>query len=121
MYLENIKPASWIQRYVDGDRLVVITYILSVSGVFADQVSTRIGLTHPNIVELNHITASFLNIGVWLYIDITAVIITILVSHLVIRYWSFKFRRLITLLPLTFGALKLVTGISNLHLYYSLV
>lgn len=81
-----------------------------------DQITTRFGITNLNIIEINPTTLHLMDAGLWLYADIIAVFFTILVSYSIIKYWNFKHRDLIALMPLTYGVLKLVTGILNLHL-----
>jgi len=78
-------------------------------------------LTFPNVFERNQATVRLLNSGTWLYVDFFLALFTIMVSHMVISRWGFKHRRLIALFPLTFGALKLLTGLLNLNLIVSLM
>ncbi len=101
---------------INTSKIVYFAYLFSFIGFMADQISTRIGLTNPYLIEINPTTWHLMNAGLWLYADIIAVLFTILVSQSVIKYWNFKYRDLIALLPSTYGVLKLVTGIFNLHL-----
>jgi len=106
-----------IERNVESNRFAKITYLVSILGCSIDQLSTRIGLTNSNLCELNPLTAFLMATGIWLYVDIAAVLMTILVSYLIIEHWSFKYKRFILLFPFTFGFLKLLTGISNIFFY----
>jgi hypothetical protein len=103
---------NWIQK---------LSYILSSTGVFMDQISTRIGLTHPMIYEANQNVKILLDKGLWFYVDITIIFMMILVCKLIVDNWSFKNRRVVFLGPLTYGVLKTITGIRNLSLYLSLM
>jgi len=103
---------DWIQK---------LAYILSPLGVILDQLSTRIGLTHPMIYEANHHVKILLDYGLWFYVDITIIIIMILVCNLVVDNWNFKNRRVVFFGPLTYGVLKTITGIRNLSLYIYLI
>jgi hypothetical protein len=103
---------NWIQK---------LSYILSPLGVFIDQISTRIGLTHPMIYEANQNVKILLDKGLWLYVDITIIFVMILICRLIVDNWNFKNRRVVFLGPLTFGILKTITGIRNLSLYLSLM
>jgi len=100
---------------------VKLAYIVSLIGFSIDQISTRIGLTFPNVFERNQATVQLLNSGTWLYVDFFLALFTILVSHMVISRWGFKHRKFVALFPLTFGALKLLTGLLNLNLIFSLM
>jgi len=101
----------------DTTRLEKLTYVMPIVGCAADQLSTRIGLTSLSLIEMNAWTTRFMSLGMWLYVDIAAVLVTILVPYLLIGRWSFRHRRLLLLFPLTFSILKLATGLSNLYLY----
>lgn len=109
---------EWIKKIKIACNLFAkIIYLISILGCAIDQLSTRIGLNDLNLYELNPRTAYFMAVGIWLYVDIAAVLITILVSYLIIKHWSFKYKRLILLFPLTYGLLKFLTGINNIYLY----
>jgi hypothetical protein len=112
---------NWRRRIFDVDRLVILSYIISVLGFAVDQASTRIGLTISNVVETNQVALHLMNAGLWLYTDLAAVLLTIFIAKLVIERWSFKYRHTVALFPLTFGTLKLVTGMSNFFLYLTLM
>jgi hypothetical protein len=98
-----------------------ICYLLSFCGVLFDQLSTRIGLTHPLIFETNMFVVYLMKNGLWLYVDILAIVFCIIISHIYIKKSNFKYRNIIMFLPFTFGTLKLLTGISNFLLYFSLI
>lgn len=118
-YVKRIIPVGldWIKINVDGNKLTRIIYMMPVLGCAIDQLSTRIGLTNSNLCELNPQTVYLMAVGIWLYIDIVAVIIVILVSYLIIKHWNFQYKRLILLFPFTLGFLKILAGINNIYLY----
>ena len=109
------------QGQIFNSILLKLSYLVSFFGVILDQLSTRIGLTHPIVFETNMSTAYLIGNGLWLYADILALLVCISVSYFFIKRSSFKFRFVIMFLPFTFGFLKVITGISNLLLYFSLV
>ena len=113
---ESIRAKEGIKEKINTSSIVNIAYLFSFIGFMADQISTRFGITNPNIIEINPTTLHLMDAGLWLYADIIAVLFTILVSQFIIKYWNFKYRDLIALMPSTYGVLKLVTGILNLHL-----
>lgn len=104
-----------------GYLLDKLTYLISLIGFCTDQLSTRLGLTNPLIFETNHVTGRLMDMGIWLPIDIFAVLITVSIAHIMIRYWDYKYKRVVILLPFTYGILKLITGISNFYLYSMLL
>ena len=113
---ESIRAKVEIKEKINTSKIVYIAYLFSFIGFATDQISTRFGITNPNIIEINPTTMHLMDAGLWLYADIVAVLFTILVSQLIIKHWNFKYRELIALTPSTYGALKLVTGILNFHL-----
>jgi hypothetical protein len=121
MELRSLISASTLRRITLPEFNVKLAYIVSLIGFSIDQISTRIGLTFPNVFERNQATVRLLNSGTWLYVDFFLALFTILVSHMVISNWGFKHRKFIALFPLTFGALKLLTGFLNLNLIVSLI
>lgn len=108
---------DWIKINAAGNLLAKIIYLMPILGCAIDQLSTRIGLTNSNLYELNPRVTYLMVVGIWLYVDIAAVLITILVSYLVMKHWDFKYKRFILLFPLTLGLLKILAGINNIHLY----
>ena len=94
-----------------------LSYIMPFIGCAADQLSTRIGLTNSNLCEMNALTTRFMALGIWLYVDLAAVLVTIMVPYIFIRCWAFRHKRLLLLFPLTYSILKLMAGISNTYLY----
>jgi hypothetical protein len=121
MEFRSFISTSTLKRKALSEFNVKLAYLVSLIGFSIDQISTRMGLTFPNVFERNQTTVRFLNSGTWLYVDFFLALFTILVSHLVISKWGFKHRNLIALFPLTFGALKLLTGFLNLNLIVSLM
>ena len=113
---ESIRAKVGIKEKINTSKIVNIAYLFSFIGFAADQISTRFGITNPNIIEINPTTLHLMDVGLWLYADILAVLFTILVSQFIIKHWNFKYRDLIALMPSTYGLLKLITGILNLHL-----
>jgi uncharacterized membrane protein YqjE len=99
-----------------GRILEKLAYLVSLIGFGADQLSTRLGLTSSLIFEKNHMTGRLMEMGMWLPVDLLAVLVIVSISQIIIRRWDFKYRWAIILLPFTYGVLKLITGISNFYL-----
>ena len=118
---ESPRAKERIKEKINPSKIVYIAYLFSFMGFMADQTSTRFGITNPNIIEINPTTLHLMDAGLWLYVDIIAVLFTILISQFIIKHWNFKYRDLIALMPSTYGVLKLVTGILNFHLLSTLM
>ena len=108
--IENIWKKTDFFRLFEG-----LAYILSICGIIMDQLSTRMGLSRPDIIELNPRAAYLMNLGIYLYFDMFIVFLIIILCYMMIKFWSFKNRWVILFLPLTFGILRLSTGILNIH------
>ena len=117
LFMQHIfsgNESNW--RRIDLLRLFEgLAYILSICGIMMDQLSTRIGLSRPNIVELNPRAVYLMNLGMYLYVDIFIAFSMIAFCYLTIKFWGFKNRWAILFLPFTFGVLRLSTGILNIH------
>jgi hypothetical protein len=121
MAIRSLLDSSSLRLKSFPDFNMKFAYLISLIGFSIDQISTRIGLTFPHIFEKNPVTLQLLNAGTWLYIDFFFALFTIIVSHIVMLKWGFKHRKFIALFPLTFGALKLLTGLHNINLIVSLM
>jgi len=97
-----------------------LSYLLSILGITTDQVSTRLGLLHPMIYEGNPNVAWMLDLGIWLPIDMSILAVMIISCKLVVDHWGFVNRRVVYFCPLTYGVLRLITGLSNFLLLASL-
>ena len=103
---------KWIQK---------LSYLFSVLGVTFDQFSTRLGLQHPLIYESNPLVRGLLEAGLWLPVDILILAAMLLVCRLVLTRWSFPYRAVVYLGPLTYGLLRLFTGFANILLLISVL
>lgn len=108
-----------ITQRLESRAALAMVYLLPVVGYIVDQVSTRIGLTNPALQELNPVTEHLLQAGLWLYFDAAVAISIISSTYLIVRKWGFRYRSLVLLTPLTYGLMKVLTGISNFILYFS--
>ena len=114
-----IRYLDTITQRLEGRVALAMVYLLPVIGFIVDQVSTRIGLTNPALQELNPVTEHLLHAGLWLYFDAVIAIALISSTYLIIRKWDFRYKSLVLLTPLTYGVLKVLTGISNFILYFA--
>ena len=108
-----------ITQRLESRAALATVYLLPMVGYIIDQTSTRIGLSNPAFQELNPLTEHLLQAGLWFYFDAAVAIAIISSTYLIIRKWSFRYRSLVLLTPLTYGLMKVLTGISNFFLYIS--
>ena len=112
-YLDTI-----IQRLESRAALATV-YLFPMVGYIIDQISTRIGLSNPSFQELNPLTEQLLHAGLWFYFDTAVAFAIISSTYLIISKWGFRYKSLVLLTPLTYGHMKLITGINNFFLYFS--
>ena len=108
-----------ITQRLERRAALATVYLLPIVGYIIDQMSTRIGLSNPALQELNPLTEQLLQVGLWLYVDAAVAIAIISFTYLIVRKWGFRYRNLVLLTPLTYGLMKVLTGISNFILYFS--
>ena len=91
------------------------SYVFATLGVIGDQLSTRIGLLNPNIVESNPITRFLISVNAWFLFDMLSLGIMIGASYLFLRKASVKNRNFILVYPILFGVFRLVATVLNLQ------
>jgi hypothetical protein len=94
----------------------LIAYALLIAGVLADHISTAIATAKPWIHEANPYAAMYMELGIWLPVDLLLVATGIAFPALIIRLWSFPHRRVVLLYPMIHGAARLIACIWNLSL-----
>ena len=96
----------------------IIVYSIMVIGFLGDQLTTRIALNLPWIVEANPLVAGLMTRGLWLPLDLLLLALSVS-AHLALQL-AFKERRSwVTLsLPLIYGLVKLSTAIWNTLLIF---
>jgi hypothetical protein len=108
---------SFTGNHLQKSWVLKIPYLVSLFGCFLDQLTTRIGLTNPSLYEMNPIASAMMEQGIWLYVDVSIVIVSIVVTYFILKKWTFEFKRVILLYPFSLGLLKTLAGIHNLALY----
>jgi hypothetical protein len=101
------------QKYASSFSFERFTYIIASLGVICDQLSTRLGLTYPNIIESNVITRFLMKVNLWLVYDLSLLSITILTSYFFIRIGNWKNKQLVLLYPMIFGLFRLFVSLLN--------
>ena len=92
------------------------SYVFAALGVIGDQLSTRIGLLNPNIMESNPITRFLISVNAWFLFDMMVLGIMIGASYLFLRKTSVKNRNFILVYPILFGVFRLVATVLNLKI-----
>ena len=96
----------------------IIVYAVMVIGFLGDQLTTRIAMNMPWIVEANPLVVGLMTRGLWLPLDISLLALSIS-AHLTLQL-TFKARRSwVTLsLPLVYGLVKFSTAVWNILLIF---
>ena len=102
--------------FFDSFSLERFSYVFATLGVIGDQISTRIGLLNPNIVESNSITRFLISVNAWFIFDILVLGITIGASYLFLRKVSVKNSNCILVYPILFGVFRLSATVLNLQI-----
>ena len=102
--------------FFDSFSLERYSYIFAALGVIGDQVSTRIGLFNPNIMESNPITRYFISVKAWFIFDMLVLGIMIGISYFFLRKVSVKNGKCILAYPVLFGLFRLFATFLNLQI-----
>ena len=102
--------------FFDTFSLERFSYVLATLGVIGDQISTRIGLLNPNIVESNPITRFLISVNSWFIFDMLILGITIGASYFFLRKVSVKNGKCILVYPILFGFFRLFATFLNLQI-----
>jgi len=96
----------------------IIVYAMMVIGFLGDQLTTRIAMDLPWIVEANPLVAGLMTRGLWLPLDALVLALSIF-AHLTLQL-AFKARSSwVTLsLPLVYGLVKFSTAVWNILLIF---
>lgn len=101
--------------FFDTFSLERFSYVLVTLGVIGDQISTRIGLLNPNIVESNPITRFLISVNAWFIFDMLILGITIGTSYFFLRKVNVKNGTCILVYPILFGFFRLFATVLNLQ------
>jgi len=91
------------------------SYVFATLGVIGDQISTRIGLLNPNVVESNPISRYLISVNAWLIFDMLVLGITIGASYIFLRKVSVKKGKYILVYPILVGLFRLFATVLNLQ------
>jgi hypothetical protein len=100
------------------ERVEIITYYLLIGGLILDHITTIIGLEYYNLYETNLIVRILIEKGLWSFVDVFICASLIILLRLSLKR-SKKYNSII-LLPLFSGIVRILVGISNLFIIYSI-
>ena len=96
----------------------IIVYVIMVIGFLGDQLTTRMAMNLPWIVEANPIVAWLMTRRFWLPLDIVLVTLS-LSAHLALqRAFKMKSGWVTLSLPLVYGLVKFTTAVWNILLIF---
>ncbi len=102
--------------FFDSFSLERYSYVFATLGVVGDQISTRIGLFNPNVVESNPITRYLISVNAWFIFDMLVLGIMIGVSYFFLRKVRVKNGKCILVYPILFGFFRLFATFLNLQI-----
>ena len=102
--------------FFDSFSLERFSYVFTIFGVVSDQISTRIGLLNPNIVEFNPITRFLISVNAWFVFDMLILGVMIGASYFFLRKISVKNSNYILVYPILFGLFRLFSTFLNLQI-----
>jgi hypothetical protein len=97
-------------------RVEALAYAIMILGVVGDHISTSIGLSRSSLKESNPITLMLMNNNVWIQTDIILLIVSILGVFTFQRVAKSSSSRIILLLPIICGLVRLGVAFWNTSL-----
>lgn len=93
-----------------------VSYSVLAIGSVLDQVSTHIALTCPQIYEVNPFIRWLQDHDLWIPFDISVLLLLTLPLSITIQEKKSMCRRVLTLIPLIVGMVRLIVAVWNLNL-----
>lgn len=97
-------------------RVETFAYAIMILGILGDHISTSIGLSRTSIQESNPIALMLMNNNIWIQTDIILIIISILGAFTFQRVVKSPSSRIILLLPIICGLVRLGVTFWNISL-----
>lgn len=95
-------------------------YLVYVMGVVFDQLSTRLAISHPGIVESNPLTARLIEAGAWLAVDLVLMFVALSLCHFITETFSDGREFSLTFL-MTYGSIRTIAAMWNVRLFLTTV
>jgi len=96
----------------------IIVYAMMVIGFLGDQLTTRIAMDLPWIVEANPLVAGLMTRGLWLPLDIMLVTLSLSAHFALQRAFKARSSWVTLSLPLIYGLVKFSTAVWNILLIF---
>jgi len=97
-------------------RVEAFAYAIMIIGVVGDHISTSIGLSRDYLQESNPIALMLMNNNIWLQTDIILILVSILGAYTFQRVVKSPSSRIVLLLPIICGIIRLGVAFWNTSL-----
>lgn len=98
------------------EKIEMVSYLILVLGLTLDHLTTNFGINNHNLYELNVITRTLMEIGIWVYVDILVCILFICITHQSYRILLEKKHTFMFFFPFISGFVRILIGVRNLTL-----
>jgi hypothetical protein len=93
-----------------------LAYAIMILGVAGDHISTSIGLSRDYIRESNPMALSLMNNSIWIQTDIVLIVVSILAVFTLVRVVKSPSSRMVLVIPVLCGLVRLGVTFWNLSL-----
>ena len=101
-------------------RVEAFAYAIMILGIVGDHISTSVGLSKASIQESNQIALTLMGNGVWIQTDIILIVVSILAVFTLQRVVKSPSSRIILLIPIICGLVRLGVAFWNASLLLGL-
>jgi hypothetical protein len=98
------------------EKIEMVSYLILVLGLTLDHLTTNFGINNHNLYELNVITRTLMEIGIWVYVDILVCILFIFTTYQSYRIILEKKYSFMFFFPFISGFVRILIGVRNLTL-----
>ena len=97
-------------------RVEAFAYAIMILGVVGDHISTTVGLSRDFVRESNPIALGLMDNGIWIQTDIILIVVSILSVFTLLRVLKNPSSRIILILPVICGLVRLGVTFWNLSI-----
>jgi hypothetical protein len=97
-------------------RVEAFAYAIMILGVVGDHISTSVGLSRDYVRESNPIALGLMDNGIWIQTDIILIVVSILSVFTLLRVLKNSSSRIILILPVICGLVRLGVTFWNLSI-----
>ena len=99
------------------DKTEITAYSLLLVGVGIDQLSTRLGISRYNLIESNALARTFMDFGIWGYMDLLVCLTLIGITYFSYRKIIDMKSNLVFLFPMISGIFRIIAGLMNISMF----